>query len=62
MTYTQSRLLFAASFALFVGFMFGGIVGAVGRLEWMVGMVILTGVSILAAVLNGMAAIAAVTE
>lgn len=50
-TFTQGRFRFAVSFALFVGFLFGGIVGAVGEVPWMAGSVILTAVAILSGVL-----------
>jgi len=44
---------FLAAFFLFVGFMFGGIIGAVGMTPWMVGMaccgllLVVTGISVL---------------
>ena len=50
-TYYEWRFRTATAIALFVGFLLGGIVGAVGELPWMAGCLILTAVAILSAVL-----------
>ena len=41
-TYDKWRFRSGVAFALFVGFLFGGIVGAIGTLPWMAGSSILT--------------------
>lgn len=50
-TFTKWRFAVSIAFALYVGFLAGGIVGIVGELPWMIGLMLLAVLTILLAAL-----------
>ena len=50
-TFTQWRFRFGIAFGVYVGFLFGGIIGAIGVLPWMISSLFLSVIVVLLAVL-----------